>query len=146
MRSMRARVIAAVLAGLVFGVGLGVSGMTRPNKVLAFLDVTGDWDPSLACVMLGAVGIHAVAVMFARRRGRPFAADLFRWSEPTGIDAPLLIGATVFGIGWGLGGFCPGPALVSAASGDGPAIVFVAAMVAGIFARHAKKRAVLPSA
>jgi uncharacterized protein len=137
----RSRVLAALAAGLLFGIGLGISGMTRPAKVLAFLDVAGAWDPSLAFVMIGAIGVHAIAVAIARRRGRPLASDRFHWSDRTAIDAPLLTGAALFGIGWGLGGFCPGPALVGAASGNLVAIVFVVAMIAGMVTRDARGRA-----
>jgi uncharacterized membrane protein YedE/YeeE len=137
--SPRSRFLAALAAGLLFGVGLGVSGMTRPTKVLAFLDVAGAWDPSLAFVMIGAIGVHAVAVVMARRRGRPIASAKFHWSDKTKIDAPLLAGALLFGIGWGLGGFCPGPALVGAASGNVVAIAFVVAMAIGMLFRRRSK-------
>ena len=141
----RLRVLTALLAGLLFGVGLAISGMIRPAKVLGFLDVAGAWDPSLAFVMMGAIGVHATAVAFARRRRRPFASDRFHWAEATAIDTRLLAGAAVFGVGWGLGGFCPGPALASAASGNGVGIAFAAAMIVGIYARHATARSALAS-
>jgi uncharacterized protein len=134
------RASAAVVAGAVFGVGLGISGMTRPTKVLAFLDVAGAWDPSLALVMAGAIGVHAIAVFVARRRGRTLSGGTLQWTEKTTIDAPLLAGAGLFGIGWGLGGFCPGPALASAGSGSIAAIVFVLAMLVGMLGRHATAR------
>jgi len=122
----------AGLAGLVFGVGLIVSGMTQPAKVMAFLDVTGDWDPSLMLVMGGAIGVH---VLFARRALRPDArprlAAAFELPRRQDVDAPLLVGAALFGVGWGATGFCPGPALVSLATLSRPAVVFVLAMVAG---------------
>jgi len=136
----RERLLAAVVAGVLFGVGLAVSGMVRPTKVLAFLDIAGAWDPSLAFVMIGAIGVHAVAVVAARRRGRPVGSDKFHWPDLTAIDTPLVVGSILFGIGWGLGGFCPGPALVSAASGSVAAIVFVVAMAAGMLGRHASVR------
>ncbi len=113
--------------------------MTRPTKIVAFLDVAGAWDPSLAFVMIGAIGVHAVAVVIARRRGRPIASEKFHWSDKTKLDAPLLAGALIFGIGWGLGGFCPGPALVGAASGNVVAIAFVIAMVLGMVIRGRSK-------
>ena len=140
MNTPRIRLGAGVLAGALFGVGLGVSGMTRPSKVLGFLDVWGAWDPSLAFVMMGAIGVHAIAVAVARRRERPLASDRFHWAEPKAIDAPLLAGSLLFGIGWGLGGFCPGPALVTACSGNIAAIVFVVAMAVGMVARHRTQR------
>jgi uncharacterized membrane protein YedE/YeeE len=136
----RQRMLAALAAGLLFGLGLGISGMTRPSKVLAFLDVAGAWDPSLAFVMIGAIAVHMVAAMVARRRTSPLAGGTFHFTKLTAVDAPLLIGSLLFGIGWGLGGFCPGPALTSAASGNALAIVFVVTMAAGMVARHASAR------
>jgi hypothetical protein len=136
----RLRALVALLSGALFGIGLGISGMTRPTKVLAFLDVAGAWDPSLAFVMMGAVGVSAVAVAIAKRRSAPIASARFHWAKETLIDAPLLTGAALFGVGWGLGGFCPGPALAAAASGNVAAIAFVAAMIAGMVARHATQR------
>ena len=138
--STRARILAALAAGAIFGIGLGIAGMTRPSKILAFLDVTGGWDPSLAFVMMGAIGVHFGAVRIARGKARPVASNTFHFPADKGIDAPLLIGATVFGVGWGLGGFCPGPALVSAASGSALAVVFVVSMVAGMYARRTTAR------
>jgi hypothetical protein len=114
--------------------------MGRPTKVLAFLDVTGAWDPSLAFVMMGAIGVHCLAVVAAKRRERTALGGIFHWPKPAAVDKPLLVGAAVFGVGWGLGGFCPGPALLGAASGNGAAIVFVVAMAAGMIARHAAVR------
>lgn len=140
-RSARSsHVVVAVIAGLLFGAGLGISGMARPAKVLGFLDVAGAWDPTLAFVMIGAIGVHCVAVQLAKRRPGPIASRSFQWSDLTAIDKPLLAGAAVFGIGWGLGGYCPGPALLGAASGNGSAAVFVVAMVAGMVVRHASTR------
>lgn len=144
--SAPARAFVALFAGALFGVGLGVSGMTRPDKVLGFLDVAGAWDPSLAFVMIGAIGVHAVAVAVARRRARPLGADRFAWSDKTAIDAPLVAGAAVFGIGWGIGGICPGPALASLGAGSTVAVVFAIAMVAGIFGRHLTSRTDAPDA
>lgn len=139
-RSVLVAILSAIAAGLLFGVGLGVSGMARPTKVLAFLDVTGAWDPSLAFVMIGAIGVHCIAVVIAKRRPRTTLGGAFHWPLSTTIDLPLLVGAAVFGVGWGLGGFCPGPALVGAASGNGAAILFVLAMAGGMIARHASTR------
>jgi uncharacterized membrane protein YedE/YeeE len=127
----------ALVAGALFGIGLGISGMARPTKVLAFLDVAGAWDPSLAFVMIGAIAVYAVAVFVAKRvRATPFASDTFQWPELTAVDRPLVAGAALFGIGWGLGGYCPGPALLGAASGNLNAVVFVGAMIAGMLVRH----------
>ncbi|MEA2753265.1 MAG: uncharacterized protein QOI41_7408 [Myxococcales bacterium] len=134
------RIAVAVVAGVLFGLGLGISGMSRPAKVLGFLDVAGAWDPSLAFVMIGAIGVHALAVLVAKRRVAPLGGGGFHWAEKTSIDGPLLAGAALFGIGWGLGGYCPGPALLSAASGSVPAGIFVTAMILGMIVRHASVR------
>jgi uncharacterized membrane protein YedE/YeeE len=123
----------ALVAGALFGLGLLLSGMSRPAKVLGFLDVGHDWDPSLAFVMIGAIGVHAVAYRLIRRRTRPLLDDRFHVPDDRTIDARLIAGAAMFGVGWGIAGFCPGPALVSAAAGLVPALVFVAAMVGGTF-------------
>jgi uncharacterized protein len=122
-------VISAFGAGLVFGIGLWLSGMANPRKVLDFLDVAGNWDPSLLLVMGGAVAVTAFAFRpIIRRKGMVF--------EKTKIDAPLIIGAAIFGIGWGIGGYCPGPALTSLANLSAEIVIFVSAMIAGgLFAR-----------
>jgi len=128
----RQRTALALAAGAVFGVGLGVSGMAKPGKVLAFLDVGGDWDPTLLFVMGGAVGVHFWAYRCMRRRSAPRFAE--RFSVPAGmpIDARLGLGAVLFGVGWGLGGYCPGPAFISLATLGLPVLVFVGAMLAGM--------------
>ena len=122
----------AILSGVVFAVGLGVSGMTQPAKVTAFLDVSGRWDPSLGVVMLGAIGTH----FFFARRARVGAAPPFaeRKQSPGSntVDARLVVGAALFGIGWGLGGLCPGPAIVSLVALAPQTVAFVAAMIAGM--------------
>jgi len=118
--------------GLVFGLGLLVSGMTDPAKVLGFLDITGDWDPSLAFVMGGAILIGLFAFAFARRRTTDFFGGAIQWPSSTAIDRRLIGGGLLFGVGWGLAGFCPGPALVSAAAGAPKAVVFVVAMLVGM--------------
>ena len=126
-------VIGALAAGLLFGVGLIVSGMADPAKVLNFLDVAGSWDPSLAFVMAGAIGVAAPGFWLVRRRKAPLAAQSFLVPPADApIDSSLVIGAAVFGIGWGLAGFCPGPALVSLPLGTQGAVAFVSAMVAAI--------------
>jgi uncharacterized membrane protein YedE/YeeE len=122
----------AFLCGIVFALGLGVSGMTRPEKVLAFLDVGGRWDPSLAFVMIGAIAAHGVLLRFILRRARPLLAPAFAMPTRRDIDAPLLLGAAIFGIGWGLAGLCPGPAVTALASGRFAAAAFVLAMLAGM--------------
>lgn len=122
----------AFLVGLVFGLGLIVSGMTDPSKVIGFLDLAGAWDPSLAFVMGGAILVGAGAFSVAKKRQRSLLGEPMQLSSATELDKGLLIGSLVFGIGWGLSGFCPGPAVVSAAAGQPKALVFVAAMLAGM--------------
>jgi hypothetical protein len=122
----------ALLAGAVFGIGLIVSGMADPAKVLGFLDLAGAWDPSLAFVMAGAILVGAFAFAFARRRTVSLLGLQMRVPTATGVDRRLLGGSFVFGIGWGIAGFCPGPALVAMGMGEQKALVFVAAMVAGM--------------
>jgi hypothetical protein len=123
---------AAAASGALFGIGLGISGMTRPEKVVGFLDLAGAWDASLAFVMVGAILVHFIAYRLARRRAAPLFDSRFHLPTRKGVDRKLVAGAAIFGIGWGLGGFCPGPGIVAAASGALPAIAFVAAMTAGI--------------
>ncbi len=123
--------LAALGAGFLFGAGLLLAGMTNPAKVLGFLDVTGRWDPSLALVMVGAIGVHTVLLRLILRRPRPLFAPSFQLPRRTRIDAPLVLGAALFGVGWGLGGVCPGPGIVDAASGSVYAVVFTAAMALG---------------
>jgi uncharacterized membrane protein YedE/YeeE len=118
--------------GALFAVGLGIGGMTQPSRVLAFLDVAGEWDPRLAIVMLGAIATYAPAYRLAIRRERPMLAPAFVLPAARNVDARLVAGAALFGVGWGLGGLCPGPALTSLASGEPAALVFVSAMLAGI--------------
>ncbi len=122
----------AFAAGLLFGLGLIVSGMANPAKVLAFLDVTGRWDPSLAFVMAGAVAVSAVGYRVARRRGRPVLATRLDLPTRRNLDPRLIAGAAVFGLGWGLVGLCPGPALTLLTVSPAPAATFVAAMVVGM--------------
>ncbi len=124
--------IMALVAGLLFGVGLIVSGMANPAKVLGFLDVAGHWDPSLAFVMAGAIAVGTLAFLIAGRRGRSWLGRPIQWPTATGITARLVLGSAVFGIGWGLAGFCPGPALVALGSGVPKAIGFVGAMLVGM--------------
>ena len=124
--------IMALVAGLLFGAGLIVSGMANPAKVLGFLDVAGHWDPSLAFVMAGAIAVGTLAFLIAGRRGRSWLGRPIQWPTATGITARLVLGSAVFGIGWGLAGFCPGPALVALGSGVPKAIGFVGAMLVGM--------------
>ena len=122
----------ALISGLVFGLGLIASGMTDPAKVKNFLDVFGAWDPSLALVMGGAIAVGVFAFAAARRRTRSWSGEMMEIPSSTVIDGRLMVGGLLFGIGWGIGGFCPGPALVAMGSGLGSAWLFVAAMVAGM--------------
>ena len=126
------RIATALLAGLVFGLGLLLSGMADPAKVLGFLDLAGAWDPSLMFVMGGAIGVGAVAFALARRRRRSLLGEPMQLPTKTSIDRRLIIGALLFGAGWGLAGFCPGPAVVALGVGETKAVVFVLAMLAGM--------------
>jgi uncharacterized membrane protein YedE/YeeE len=123
---------ASLLAGLVFGLGLIVSGMANPAKVLGFLDLAGNWDPSLAFVMAGAIAVGAAAFAVANRRVVSLLGAEMRLPSARHIDRRLVLGSVVFGIGWGVAGFCPGPALVSLGMGEFKAFVFVAAMLVGM--------------
>ena len=129
---LKRRGAVALAAGVVFAVGLTLSGMTQPTKVLAFLDVSGDWDPSLAIVMLGAIGVHAIAVRFAQTTSAPWVADHYEPPRARGIDRRLLLGAALFGVGWAMAGFCPGPAVVSVATMAPKTLAFAFAMVVGM--------------
>ena len=124
--------IAVFSFGLLFALGLGVSGMTDANKVIGFLNLAGQWDPALAFVMVGAIGAHLALYKLILKRGSPLYGASFRFPRRTAIDKPLVIGASIFGIGWGLGGFCPGPGVVSSAGAGTAALVFTGAMVAGM--------------
>ena len=127
-----ASLFAAMLAGLVFGLGLIVSGMADPAKVLGFLDLGGAWDPSLAFVMAGAIGVGAFAFAMARKRTASFLGAAMKLPTSGDIDGRLVIGSVVFGIGWGIAGFCPGPGLVALGMGEVKALVFVVAMLLGM--------------
>jgi len=126
------RHLIALASGLVFGLGLIASGMTDPAKVKGFLDVAGAWDPSLALVMGGAIAVGVFAFAAAKRRARSWTGDAMEVPNDTRIDARLIGGGVLFGIGWGIAGFCPGPALVALGSGLGAAWIFVPAMLAGM--------------
>jgi uncharacterized membrane protein YedE/YeeE len=134
------RVIEFVL-GLTFGLGLLISGMTDPGKVQGFLDLAGLWDPSLAFVMVGGVMVGLLGFGWAKKQTLSLSGAPFQWPEMTLIDRPLVLGSLMFGVGWGLAGFCPGPALVAMAAGSDKALVFVLAMMAGmaLFERFKKR-------
>lgn len=126
------QVLAAFAAGLVFGLGLILAGMTNPAKVQGFLDIFGAWDPSLALVMGGAIMVAAFAFARGRKRPRSLLGAPMYMPEPRRVDKRLVLGSLAFGAGWGLGGFCPGPAIVWLGTGDAKTAVFVLAMLAGM--------------
>lgn len=126
------RLFIAILCGVLFGAGMIISDMVNPARVLAFLDVTGDWDPSLAFVMGGALIPSGLAYLIHRRMHAPVLADEFRVPASRLIDRPLIAGAILFGLGWGLVGLCPGPALAALTTASWQAAIFVVAMLAGM--------------
>ncbi|MBN8552074.1 MAG: YeeE/YedE family protein [Caulobacterales bacterium] len=126
------RLIVAIVCGLLFGAGLVMSDMVNPARVLAFLDVAGAWDPSLALVMIGALIPSSIAYLLRRRMDAPVTETTFAIPQSRNIDRPLIGGAVLFGIGWGLVGLCPGPALAALVTGLWPALVFAVAMSAGM--------------
>lgn len=128
--------LTALFAGILFGAGLIVSGMTQADKVIDFLDISHQWDPSLAFVMVGAIGVHVVLYRLILQRQSPLFAESFGIPTRTDIDPRLVGGAALFGIGWGLGGYCPGPGLVSSMSGAGNAVAFVLALSVGMQLFH----------
>ena len=123
----------ALLSGLLMGAGLVISGMTDPAKVLGFLNITGQWDPTLMMVMGGAILINLPLTLLILKRTSPVAENRFHLPTSNSIDKPLIVGAALFGIGWGLAGICPGPAIASLVTGGSQILVFVAAMVAGFW-------------
>lgn len=126
------RLLASFASGLVFGIGLLLAGMANPAKVLGFLDLAGAWDPSLALVMAGAVAVGSIAFAVAKRRRVSLLGTPMQLPAARQVDRRLVVGSLVFGVGWGLAGFCPGPALVALGEGAGQAAVFVLAMLAGM--------------
>jgi uncharacterized membrane protein YedE/YeeE len=135
----------AFASGLVFAVGLGLSGMVRPEKVIGFLDFAGDWDPALAFVMGGATVTFFLLFRVTRRIARPAFAPRFHLPTRRDVDRRLLAGAALFGVGWGIAGFCPGPALTSLATGDTTVWAFVAAMATGMMTYQLADRALRQS-
>lgn len=125
--------LAALVVGFVFALGLGISGMTQPEKVVGFLDIFGSWDPSLIFVMMGAIAVHFVTYKLIRKKTSPLLST--QWHVPTKkeITPALITGSILFGIGWGLAGFCPGPAVTSLASFEPQPILFVVSMLIGMF-------------
>jgi uncharacterized protein len=122
----------SIIAGLVFGIGLIIAGMTNPAKVLGFLDLGGAWDPSLAFVMAGAIAVGSIAFAVAKRRSHSLLGDAMQLPSNQAIDKRLIGGSVLFGIGWGLAGICPGPALVLLGTGSRKGLIFTAAMLAGM--------------
>jgi uncharacterized membrane protein YedE/YeeE len=127
----KAHVAAALIAGLLFGLGLIVGGMTLPSKVIGFLDIAGDWDPSLAFVMAGGIAVFMPLFRIITRRSAPMLTASFAVPTRRDLDGPLILGAALFGIGWGLAGYCPGPAITSVSTLAPSSLLFAAAMVAG---------------
>ncbi len=137
--------ISEFAVGLLFGIGLILSGMTDPGKVIGFLDLFGAWDPSLALVMGGAILVGAVAFALAKKLTTTFLGGALRLPSSDVIDQPLVLGSLLFGAGWGLAGFCPGPALVSLGAGQPKAAVFVLAMLAGMLVFEVAQRGSAPA-
>lgn len=124
--------IAALIVGFVFAIGLGLSGMTQPQKVIGFLDIFGNWNPSLIFVMMGAIAVHFVTFRFIMKRSSPLLST--QWHVPTKneVTPSLVIGGAIFGVGWALGGFCPGPAVTSLATLDETPVLFIVSMLVGM--------------
>ncbi len=132
-------ILVSFISGAVFAAGLGIGGMTQPAKVIGFLDFAGDWDPSLVLVMFGAIGVHSLFYHMVRKRpGSRFSLEISLPSR-TEIDLRLIGGSIIFGLGWGLAGYCPGPAITSLASGTFSAVIFSAGMIAGVIAFDFKR-------
>ena len=138
------QLLMALFAGLVFGLGLIVSGMTDPSKVIGFLDLAGAWDPSLALVIGGAIGVGLMAFRFARTRSQALLGGPMQRPPARQIDRRLVLGGLTFGVGWGLAGFCPGPALASLATGGSKPLIFAAAMLVGMVIFEVLERGALP--
>ncbi len=130
------KIFIALLCGILFGLGLTLSQMVNPEKVIAFLDITGNWDPSLAFVMIGALAVAMTAFRLVLKRQKPLFDNDFHVSYKSAIDKPLLLGAAIFGVGWGMSGYCPGPAVASLGFGTLEALVMVGAIYAGFFSER----------
>ena len=122
----------ALVCGFIFGIGLCISGMTQPELVLAFLDLSDNWDPSLAFVMVGAIAVNATLFRWSMGRSAPLLAEVFHLPTRTDLDSRLVVGSGLFGVGWGLAGYCPGPALLSGATLSVDGLVFMAAFTVGV--------------
>ena len=134
------RLIASYISGLIFGIGISISGMANPAKVLNFFDVAGTWDPSLIFVMGGALITTFLGYRFVLRRPAPTFEETFKLPTRTDLDLPLIGGSAIFGIGWGIAGFCPGGALPALGTGRSEVIIFTVALIAGVFAAKALQR------
>lgn len=126
----------AFLSALLFGLGLGISGMTDPSKVIGFLDLFGNWQPALMLVMGGAIGFHAISYYLIKKRATPLLGGMFLLPTKKHVDGRLVIGSALFGIGWGIGGYCPGPAIASLVTMSTSVMIFVLAMLGGIALFH----------
>ncbi len=125
--------LAALAVGFIFAIGLGISGMTQPSKVVGFLDLFGQWDPSLIFVMVGAIAVHFVTYKIIRKRSSPLLVPNWQVPTKTNLTPALVIGALLFGVGWGLAGYCPGPAMTSLASLQTKPLIFVVSMLVGMY-------------
>lgn len=127
------KLLVTFISGLIFALGLGISGMTQPHIVRGFLNFTGDWDPRLMGVMVGAIFVHAISYRLIVKRRTPLLEDNFQIPSRRDIDTKLILGAAIFGLGWGWAGICPGPGLVGLLSGDYRFMLFIASLVSGMF-------------
>lgn len=130
------RSFVALISGVLFAFGLGISGMTHPEKIIGFLNLTGAWDPSLLFVMIGAIGVHALAYVWVNKKHHPVLDSKMHIPSGKDISGTLIVGSLIFGAGWGLAGFCPGAGLVAVADGNWPAVTFVIAMSVGMIIHH----------
>jgi len=130
------KILIALISGIIFGLGLSLSQMMNPEKVISFLDISGDWDPSLAFVMMGALAVTFISFRWVLNRSEPLLEDGFHLSKRSEIDKSLLGGAAIFGVGWGMSGYCPGPAFASMGLGNMEAVVMVLSIYAGFFTQN----------
>jgi uncharacterized membrane protein YedE/YeeE len=126
-------IFAAFFSALIFGLGLGMSGMTLPANVIGFLDITGNWNPSLAFVMVGAIAVHSLSYRMITKRESPVLTTHFQIPKNRFVDRKLILGSVLFGAGWGIGGFCPGPAIVASVSGVPAVLLFLISMIVGVY-------------
>ena len=125
--------LVSFISGIIFAIGLGISGMTQPQKVIGFLDIFGDWDPSLMFVMIGAIIVHSISYFTLKKTQKPKLDSKYYIPTDTKINKSLIVGSLLFGLGWGISGFCPGPGIVSLFSGYTASIYFVISMIGGMF-------------